>query len=407
MPNNCPNLCHAWAAHVNGRSVKIGVVHDDRHQLFEHCDGLGDDPIVWLALDDLSFRRGEGWVFISLGPGEENDQEEKDDVANPESVAQGLRAARRGQAQGQNNWFCKVISMPYAPHSKTCFLAPRKFFPDRGENGEFDSRHVNTFPTGAAAGWELSHRLHSVQSHEVRLTSIEGSHPSKRCLPALVSLHFPGKSPLTAFNEIVKQIVTCNNLDGVATAPQDCFRRVRRFNPNFKDGMVLDKYQSQVVDMMAHAPGGVTIVEGCPGAGKTHLITEITNISAHANQGLILAASPSNENADSLTKKLLQRLRPTRRVVRLYSPGAEKQLGRYAPRDEIVNTTNRKPIAAELINGSELQQILRRSFDEHHQQKFTRITDKRVSDTEGSATIHLLKCIGYMEDENLTMRGAD
>lgn len=71
------------------------------------------------------------------------------------------------------------------------------------------------------------------------------------------SLHFPGKSPLTAINEIVKQIVTCNNLDGVATAPQDCFRRVRRFNPNFKDGMVLDKYQSQVVDMMARAPGGV------------------------------------------------------------------------------------------------------------------------------------------------------
>lgn len=174
---------------------KIGVVHDDRHQLFEHYDGLGDDPIVWLALDDLSSHRGEGWVFISLGPGEENDQEEKDDVANPESVSQGLHAARRGQAQGENNWFCKVISMPYAPHSKTCFLVLRKFFPDRGENGEFDSRHVNTFPTGATAGWELSNRLHSVQNHEVRLTSIEGSHPSKDAYRQWNLCIFPARAP--------------------------------------------------------------------------------------------------------------------------------------------------------------------------------------------------------------------
>ncbi|KAK5065227.1 hypothetical protein LTR84_001065 [Exophiala bonariae] len=155
--------------------------------------------------------------------------------------------------------------------------------------------------------------------------------------------------------------------------------------------------------------GGHHINEGCPGAGKTHFAAEIDKVIADhdTHLGPILHACPSNENVNSLAKKLGRRLGRSRRVIRLHSPGTEQQLTRHALRDMIPERGGRKPQAGLLVDPSDLEIILRRAYDEHHTQKFAGVNDKRVADVNQSLAYHLARYVGVIYDEDLTAPNAE
>jgi hypothetical protein len=94
--------------------------------------------------------------------------------------------------------------------------------------------------------------------------------------------------------------------------------------PNVVDAMGgLNQYQQAAMHQSLHAPGGVGIVTGPPGTGKTHFIVALTKVLTLLGHKVLLCA-PSNESTDHLARSIDWKCLELG-VIRVYRPGAEEQ----------------------------------------------------------------------------------
>ncbi|KAI9787081.1 MAG: hypothetical protein M1839_003316 [Geoglossum umbratile] len=93
--------------------------------------------------------------------------------------------------------------------------------------------------------------------------------------------------------------------------------------PEVEEAMsVLNQFQQQAMHHALCAPGGIGIITGPPGTGKTHLIVALTKVLSVLGYKVLLCA-PSNDSTNHLAGAIHGKY-PELGVIRVYRPTAEE-----------------------------------------------------------------------------------
>ncbi|OAP53900.1 hypothetical protein AYL99_11922 [Fonsecaea erecta] len=295
-----------------------------------------------------------------------------------------------------NFWKCRVA--PLVPNGSADRIPV--FFTklwDK-ETETFDDYLIRVANTNDAAEYDFRRVIRSVKPHLVKFQIIDSTRQDKRNPVSLERLNFAAKNKVyTAWNELWKRVISFNNLYEIKS--QDTFAGIRDQVRNPEQYMRLNTQQAQGMTAARDAKGAILLVEGAPGAGKSHFNYQFIKSS---NSRPILSTASSNDAIDVLVRSTATK---AKRFIRLYSNTAEKSIRSRHIRVTLEKDANARPdieSAEDIIEMSNIESIIRKLFDIERAHTFFSIFDRRVKDLTFALGEALLQETGIIHDPAYT-----
>ncbi|KIX95785.1 uncharacterized protein Z520_08493 [Fonsecaea multimorphosa CBS 102226] len=272
----------------------------------------------------------------------------------------------------KNIWTARVIDpVPNGPADKLTLWVNRRWDETKGEWGP---RVIHSVDVAGASESEFPALIKHGFRHKVTLKVQTPEIEYKRIINAIDLLLFePKHRPWTAWNKLLKTLISCNNLDTLE--PRSIFEPLGDEFEQNREAMVLSPEQQAAINLGLKARGGVLNVTGVSGSGKTHLISQILvpYLMSSSNVPILLTAGangPVNCLA-SLAWKTYQRLIYQGRAkdgqihVRLHADNTDKQVLLSHIRDQMTRNPNARPEWEELDlhDASNMDIIVRQHVD--------------------------------------------
>ncbi|KIW25608.1 uncharacterized protein PV07_08774 [Cladophialophora immunda] len=327
---------------------------------------------------------------------------------DPEDDFRILVKAQKDKQEKDTLWKCRVA--PPIPNSPVDLIPVFVTKPWDEEKKAFDAYPIRAISTREASEYDFGRLVQTGIPHMVKFKIIDSERQTKRNLAALERINCPPKNKThTPWNILWKQILTFNNLHTIGN--KDMFASIRGQCPNPEQHMQLNAQQAVGMAAASNAKGGILLIEGAPGAGKSHFNCQFVKPFLMLGKlGPILLTASSNDAVDLLLTNLWSvykqmvyqgKAKPGKRFIRLYSNTSEKSIRSRHIRAAMEKDPEARPNVediGDISQMSDLDTMIRRLFDSTRTQNFPGIFDRRVKDLTFSLGEAMLQQTGIIHD---------
>lgn len=351
---------------------------------------------------DLPFDRVEAASFQPEVPDSASNDEEE--AADPEADAQEAPTTVR------HTWNVRVIKeMGIAPEGFVTVIVDRPYDKQRRQWDQFQPLTINAREMTV---YDFETAIEDNQANTVNVCMDLTTKPQDQNMHSLNDLMHPPKdrTPLQQYNEYMKQFLVGKHLHLLHKL--DFFKTVRDEFPLPQQAMDLSNSQERVIAGARAARGGLVLVHGPPGCGKTWLLLQVCKpFLRHTKKQLVLAICPSNEAANSLAKDMSAMLRKEQSegfvsklkyMVRLHSKATEDRIQERASghwRKSLRATPSRVDTEVDFGSLEAVDKVLFDAFKSSAVSKFLQITDPRLELLEDSLGYHMLRITGLIRKD--------
>ena len=325
--------------------------------------------------------------------------------------------------QRDYDWMAEIIPpIPFATNQDYTAIVSRAYITENGDEEHFDDLEL---PKGSVLEVSSQDDTEAVREKittmfptQVKISLQVSTEPTRRQINALRQLHL---GPSQGYNyKKIYNILTANNLRTLK--PIDAFGHLVKLHGEDKLQEAIrahcrnhNKEQQQADRSLRNLPGGLLMVQGCPGTGKTQwIIDTIAVCYSFANvedptQIVLLSGtnSPLDELAVAVHDRLLSIYNSDPKkykfpvVIREHSIETEIRVYKqdeYGKRKGIVGTKAPAPIREEIdMSKLAVAQMLLQTYQRAISRKYDYINDRRVQQLDFSLGVWMLRAAGLRD----------